>query len=41
LKNSAIKIVLLSDDNENRRLAKEQGMLAFNCREYVESLNKP
>jgi exosome complex exonuclease DIS3/RRP44 len=38
---STIKIVLLSDDKENIRLAKEQGLIAFNCREYVESLNKP
>jgi exosome complex exonuclease DIS3/RRP44 len=36
-----IKSVLLSDDNENRRLATEQGLLAINCRKYVESLNKP
>jgi len=38
---SAVKIVLLSDDAENLRLAKQQGLSAFNCRQYVESLNKP
>ena len=32
---------MLSDDNENRRLAKEQKIPAASCREYVESLNKP
>ena len=36
-----IKIVLLSDDVNNIRLAKEQGITAFSCREYVESLSKP
>ena len=38
---SAVKIVLLSDDAEKLRLAKQQGLSAFNCRQYVESLNKP
>lgn len=38
---SQIKIILLSDDIENVRLATMQGIDAFTCREYVESLNKP
>lgn len=32
---------MLSDDVGNLRLAKQQGLLAASCREYVESLNKP
>ena len=38
---SAVKTVLLSDDVANVRLARERGLLATSCREYVESLNKP
>jgi exosome complex exonuclease DIS3/RRP44 len=38
---NTVKIVLLSDDVENRRLAKGDNILAFSCRQYVESLNKP
>ena len=38
----SLKIVLLSDDNENRRRGVENdGLLAFSCRQYIESLNKP
>ncbi|KAH8924575.1 RNB-domain-containing protein [Atractiella rhizophila] len=29
------KVLLLSDDKENRRLAKEEGILAYSVREYV------
>ena len=38
---STVKTILLSDDIANVKLAKENGILAATCREYVESLNKP
>ena len=38
---SAVKTILLSDDVGNVKLARECGLLAASCREYVESLNKP
>jgi exosome complex exonuclease DIS3/RRP44 len=38
---STIKTILLSDDVANVKLARESGLLAASCREYVESLNKP
>ena len=38
---SQVKAVLLSDDNQNRRLAKLEQIPTASCREYVESLNRP
>ena len=36
-----IDIVLITDDNENKRRAVEEKVLAATCHEYVESLNQP
>lgn len=39
--NTTVKTIMISDDVNNVRLAREQGLCAATCREYVESLNKP
>lgn len=37
----SIKIILLSDDADNLRKARQEGILAASCREYVESMSRP
>lgn len=37
----SIKIVLMSDDVENLKKARDEGIIAFSCRQYVESMSRP